>query len=80
MAQINVSLMPEEIAPGFRPMQVLNDAWTHFLHILESITTGLIWALVFAPLVAVPLGIVAIVWRLWRRTSKRTVETDVQEE
>lgn len=73
MAQIDVVLVPKEIAPGFYPMQVLKDAWVQFLLVLQWIVTGLIWALVFAPLALVLSGVGMIIWRVWL---KRLVQRD----
>jgi hypothetical protein len=71
MAQIDVSLIPEEIAPGFRPLQVLGNAWSQFLQVLQWIATGLIWALVFAPIALILAGVVVLVLRARRRRSAR---------
>jgi hypothetical protein len=78
LARIDVSLIPEEIAPepppapGFDPGRVLGEAWEEVVEILENIATFFIRAFAYAPLSLPPvLVVVLVVWLIVRRSRRR---------
>ncbi len=79
MAQIDIALIPESAAPGFRPEQVLNQAWTQLLQVLQRIATGLIWGAVFAPLGIALAVVVVMTWRWAKRIFVEDSEPDEEE-
>ncbi len=80
MSLITVTLINEETVIEIEPQSsefdssdVVNQAWTSFVGVLQSIASTFIWLGIYSPLVLIPLAIFFIGWR-WLRPNELEYE------